>query len=187
MCLLSGKESSILERLPDQRTLLTVKNERPPGRSDIDFNDFHLSGLEITLEDLITYRDTVRMNILSLSAVEKSGFTFDQLTTFFSIGKKHMHFYDLEVDTEGSDLHVPVLAFNFEHWSQLQTLLPGSGSETLNRDESLLKMDDLSRFVAGTNGLIDRVSIDGNVHGKLSELKGEELFVTFDQNSYTGI
>jgi hypothetical protein len=154
----------------------------PPARSDIDFNDFDLRNLEITLEDLKTYRDTVSMNILSLSAVEKSGFNFEQLATFFSIGKKHMHFTDLEVETQGSELHVPKLTFDFEHWSRFKYFSREVDLGFESR-ESLLKLDDLSSFVSGTNTLIDQVTVDGSVQGKLSALRGDDLFVTFDQNS----
>jgi len=154
----------------------------PPARSDIDFNDFDLQGLEISLEDLMTYRDTVSMNILSLSAVEKSGFQFEKLATFFSIGKKHMHFTGLEVETRGSELHVPKLTFNFEQWSRFKHFSREVelGFESTN---SLLKMDDLFSFVSGTNTLIDQVTVDGDVQGTLSALRGDDLLVTFDQNS----
>ena len=154
----------------------------PPGRSDIDINDFHLSGLEINLEDLIFYKDTTSMNILSLSAVEKSGFNINQLAAFFSIGKTHMHFTDLEVLTAESDLQVPRLTFDFEQWSRFKHF---SREVDLNFEsrQSLLLMDDLSKFAAGTKRVIDRVRVDGNVHGKLNNLRGDSLFVTFDQNS----
>ncbi len=153
-----------------------------PSKSDIDFNDFQIRGLEIAVEDLIFYRDTVTMNILSLSGVEKSDYSFDHLATFFSIGKRHMHFYDLEVKTGGSDLHIPKLGFNFEHWSRFKHF-SREVDLTFESSQTLLNMDDLSKFVSGTPGLIDQVSIDGSVHGKLNDLRGDELFVTFDQNS----
>ena len=130
--------------------------DAPPARSDIDFNDFDLRNLEITLEDLRTYRDTVSMNILSLSALEKSGFNFEQLATFFSIGKRHMHFSDLEVDTQGSELHVPKLTFDFEHWSRFKHFSREVDLGFESR-ESLLKLEDLSSFVPVTNALIDQV------------------------------
>ena len=157
--------------------------DAPEGRSDIDFNDFHLTGLEISLKDLISYRDTVSMNILSLSAVEKSsGFNFEELVTILSIGKTHMHFYNLDAVTDGSNLHVPLLGFNFEHWSGFKHF---SREVDLNFEtrESLLKMDDLSRFVSGTNGFIDKLTVDGKVQGKLNALKGDSLLVSFDENS----
>jgi len=154
-----------------------------PGRSDIDFNDFHLTDLEITLEDLISYRDTVSMNILSLSAVEKnSGFNFEELATVLSIGKTHMHFYDLDAVTDGSDLHVPLLGFNFIHWSRFKHFSREVDLSFETR-ESLVKMDDLSRFVSGTNTFIDQLTVDGKLYGKLNALKGDSLLVSFDENS----
>jgi len=158
------------------------KRGHGPLRSQIDFNDFDLNELEITLKDLISERDTVSMNIQSLSGMEKSGFEFRHLTTLMSLGKTHMHFYDLEALTPGSDLHVPVLGFNFAQWSAFK----GFSREvdlTFESVNSLLDMEDLSVFVSATSGLKYRFAIDGNVHGKLSDLKGTDMKVSFDQKS----
>jgi hypothetical protein len=159
-----------------------TKTGHGPLRSQIDFADFDLNGLEISLKDLISERDTVSMNILSLSGVEKSGFEFKQLTTLMSLGKTHMHFNDLEAITPGSELHVPLLGFNFEHWRGFK----GFSREvdlSFESMQSLLNTEDLTVFVSKTEGLLYNLTVDGSVHGKLNDLKGNDMEVTFDQQS----
>lgn len=159
-----------------------TKTGHGPLRSQIDFRDFDLNDLEIKLHDLISEQDTVSMNILSLSGVEKSGFEFKHLTTLMSLGKTHMHFYDLDAVSPGSDLHVPLLGFNFEHWRGFK----GFSREvdlSFESTQSLLDTEDLTVFVHQTEGLRYLLTVDGSVHGKLNDLKGNDMEVTFDQQS----
>ncbi len=156
--------------------------EHPPQRSQIDFNDFDLGGLEISLLDLISEQDTVSMNITSLYGVDRSGFEFSQLSTLMSLGKTHMHFKNLEVYARDSDLQIPELGFNFETWENFKHF----SSEVdifLQSIHSRLQMDDLSIFVPETIGLLDRLTIDGYVHGRLNDLKGNDLQITFNSQS----
>ncbi len=159
-----------------------TKTGHPPLRSEIDFNDFDMHGLEISLLDLISEQDTVTMNIISLSGMEKSGFEFSHLATLMSIGKTHMHFNNLEIETIGSDLHIPLLGFDFEHWKKFKHF-SREVDLTFETTHSLLKTEDLAVFVPQTKGLLDRLTIDGFVHGKLNDLKGDEMQITFDQQS----
>ena len=50
-------------------------------------------------------------------------------------------------------------------------------------DGSQLEISDLASFVEGSWGILDRIAIDGHAQGRLNHLRGEELLVTFDQNS----
>ncbi len=159
-----------------------TKSGHPPLRSDIDFRDFDMLGLEITVNDLISEMDTISINITSLAGVEKCGFEFHHLKTLMTIGKYHMHFNDLEVDLPGSELHVPILGFNFDHWRGFK----GFSREvdlTFESIHSQVKMEDLFTFIPGSMTLLDVLTVDGEVHGKLNDLKGDEMEITFDQRS----
>ncbi|MDF1576307.1 MAG: translocation/assembly module TamB domain-containing protein [Bacteroidales bacterium] len=151
-------------------------------RPEIDFNDFDLHGLEISLLDLISDQDTVNMNIVSLSAVEKSGFEFGHLATRMSVGKTHMHFKDLAIMAGGSELNVPVLGFDFDHWQGFK-YFSREVDLTFESDHSQVKTEDLAVFVPQTAGILDRFTIDGSLHGALSKLKGEKMEMTFDEQS----
>ncbi len=155
---------------------------RSPATPEVNFTDLVVDDLNITVDDLISSLDTVQMQITSLSCNERSGFHIGQLTSHLSAGKTHLHFSDLEIVTKGSDLNIPVIGFNFENYKKFKQF-SREVDLTFRSKGSLLKIADLSYFVRGTSGLLDRISIDGNVQGKLSNMRGEELFVTFDQNS----
>ena len=155
------------------------------GESRIDFNDFDLHDLDISLEDLISEMDTVSMNIVSLSGIEESGFEINHLATLMSIGRQHMHFTGLEIRTPGSNLHVPLLGFDFEQWDRFKQF--ASGVElSFTSIQSHLDLKDLFAFVPGTVGFIKQLDLDGEVHGKLDDLSGRDMQLTFDQQSTLG-
>ncbi len=159
-----------------------TKTGHGPLRSQIDFSDFDMHELEISVLDLISEQDTVSMNIISLEGEEKSGFEFNHLATLMSIGKKHMHFHDLEILTQKSELHVPILGFNFDVWQGFK----GFSREVdliFESTHSLMNTEDLSVFVSKTEGLKYELTVDGSVHGKLNDLKGNDMQLTYDQQS----
>jgi len=167
--------------LVDTRFSLS-RMEYSPAATPVDFNDFHLRNLEITVNNLETYLDTVRMEVSRLSGMEKSGFDFRQISTLLSIGRGHMHFEDLAIETEGSDLDIPELKFDFIRFNRFKRFSYEVDLRFLSR-ESHLKMEDLAYFVPRTSRVLDRLTINGRVTGKLSDLNGDDLVVTFDDRS----
>jgi hypothetical protein len=153
-----------------------------PASTPVDFTDLHLSHLDIGVENLEVYMDTVRMDITSLSGTERSGFEIRQINSQLTISDSHMHFRDLAVLTEGSDLQVPRLEFNFESFSDFKRF-SSKVDLFFTTHQSLLSMDDLSYIVPHVSHLIDRVNIDATVHGKLGDLNGDDLLITFDDQS----
>lgn len=158
---------------------------KPSGQeasTAVDFNDLRLDGLQITVEDLTSLMDTVSMNIVSLAGVEQSGFEIGDLTAFLSLGKQHLHFSDVGIRTTGSDLHIPVIAFNFEQWNSFK-YFSKEVDLRFRSDHSSLMVDDLSYFVPVSLDMFNQINLDGRAEGKLNDLKGDELFLTFDENS----
>jgi hypothetical protein len=158
------------------------KMVRPPPSSPWDMDNFHLSNLEIKVENLEISRGNVTMYVSALSGVESSGMEIRMITTQMAINSKQLHFSDLSVETAHSHLDIPRLEFDFaafdrfERFSYEVDLLLSSRS-------SLLATEDLSYFVPGTSNMLDQLTIDGMVSGKLSDLKGDDLVVTFNDQS----
>lgn len=152
------------------------------GDSGVNFTDLDLGDLYISIEDLTSSMDTVRMNIVELTGIEKSGFQIADLESHLSLGKRHLYFTDLGIVTEKSDIHIPELGFNFSDYSKFKHFSYEVDLQFSSLN-STIALSDLSAFVPLKSGFIDRVTIDGKLKGKLSDLRGEDLFLTFDQNS----
>ncbi|MEN8155335.1 MAG: translocation/assembly module TamB domain-containing protein [Bacteroidota bacterium] len=152
------------------------------GAIPVDFNDFHLDNLQIRVSNLETYQDTVRMEVISLKGREHSGLDFHHINTLLSIGKRHLHFYDMILKTGGSDLDIPLLTFDFESYDRFKKFSTQVDLGFSSR-QSYLKMEDLFSFIPGTASVFDQVSIGGDISGKLSDLNGDDLVITFDRQS----
>lgn len=155
--------------------------DAPPTGSEVNFNDFHLEGLEIIVEDLISEQDTVSMDIISLSATEKRGFDFTRLSTFMSIGKQHMHFYELDVSLPRSELHVPKLTFNFPHWN-LFKYFSREVDLGFESESSVIHFKDLFAFVPGEQRIDKIIRLDGKVDGTLNNFHGDDMIVGYNEN-----
>ena len=169
-----------IEMIDGQFSLKNLKGKDPA--TGVDFNDLHLNDLQIRVDDLISERDTVLMEIRSLAGTEKSGFVIGALTASMSIGKQHMHFQNAVINTPASSLEIPMIAFDFEHWRRFK-YFSKEVDLIFHSARSSLKMADLDYFIPLSMDYIDQVDLEGFAEGKLSDLKGDDLFVTFDGNS----
>ena len=130
MCLRRGNQNyrfNSIELLDSKFSLSGMATSEPTGR--VNFADLELDNLQIQVEDLISSMDTVSMQITSLSGYEKSGFALGNLSGHLSVGKKHLHFSDLAIVTERSDLNIPQLWFDFDNYGQFQSFLQRGGSD----------------------------------------------------------
>jgi len=155
-----------------------VKKEK----DGVNFTNFRLGNLQIEVNDLISELDTVSMDIVSLAGLENSGFEINTLSSQMSLGKTHMHFDDLSILTDGSDLQVPLLYFNFEQFKDFNRFSYKVDLK-FETDQSLLKINDLAYWAPETRGMLDHINITGSAYGKLNDLKGDNLTMTYDQNS----
>ncbi|MCK4746817.1 MAG: hypothetical protein KAT15_07280, partial [Bacteroidales bacterium] len=111
-----------------------------------------------------------------------SGLEFHQLSTLLTINRKLLYFDDLAIETGGSNLDIPVLKFDFEAFNRFKRFSYEVDLQFSSR-QSELKLADLFYFVPGTGSVLDRITIDGSVNGKLNDLIGDDLLVTFDDQS----
>ena len=155
---------------------------RPPPRSPWDLNNFRLNDLDITVEDLEISQGGVTMDVVKLSGTESSGMDIRKISTWLSINRRQLHFNDLVVETEGSHLDIPNLEFDFESFDRFKWF-SREVDLFFASNHSELKMEDLSYFVPQADKMLDHMTIDGMVTGKLSDLKGDDLVLTFDDRS----
>lgn len=169
-----------IEMIDGHFSLKRVSDKQVPDR--VDYNNLHLDQLQIRVDDLISLRDTVSMQIRSLAGIEKSGFIIGELASSLSIGKRHMHFTNVEIETPSSSLSVPVIGFDFEHWKRFKTFSK-EVDLVFHSKQSSLNMTDLAYFIPLNIDYIEEVELVGYAEGKLSDLQGDELFITFDGKS----
>ncbi|MCP4312541.1 MAG: hypothetical protein GY790_14865 [Bacteroidetes bacterium] len=167
--------------LVDSRFSLSRMEKNSP-RTPITFGDFHLMDLKTTVNNLEVYRDTVRMEVESLFGIENSGFVFQNITTDMSISRDLLHFYDLSVETGETDLNIPLLTFDFESFQGFKKF-SSQVDLKFSSVHSRLQLEHFAYFVPGIPELLDEINIDGEVSGRLNDMKGDNLTITFDDQS----
>lgn len=152
------------------------------GAQAIDFNDFHLHDIQVTVENLEVRQDTVRMEVIGLDCVEQSGFHIQEINTQLSINRSFMHFDDLEVRTPESDLDIPRLWFDFGRFRDFRRFSYRVDLDFISR-ESQLHMMDLKQFAPVPGTILDDLVLDGRVSGKLNQLQGDDMLLNFADRS----
>ncbi|MDC7240782.1 MAG: hypothetical protein PQJ50_10520 [Spirochaetales bacterium] len=152
------------------------------GDTQVDFNDFNLSGLEIVVDDLESYQDTVRMDVRYLSGTDHYGFKFGNVATRMSIGRSHLHFYDFQADVENSSLDVPLLRFDFSSYRDFRNFSTRVELDFIS-SQSEVQISNLASFIKGLPSLDDKLLIDGRIHGKASMLKGHQLVLAYNREN----
>ena len=168
--------------LIDSRFSLTRMDAKAP-RTPLTFSNFHLRDLQIRVENLEVARDTVRMEVKSLHGIDRSGFIFEKIVTDMSISRDHMHFYDIAGLAGESELRAPLLTFNFEAFSAFKHFSYEVDLGFIT-DNSRLRLNDLAYFAPEIpSELLDELIVKGEVYGKLNNMRGEDLTITFDDRS----
>jgi len=148
----------------------------------VNFEDLELDDLNVRINDLESFRDTVRMHITDLSGREKSGLGIHWLSSRLQVGKKHLQFRDLSLDTDGSRIRIPELLFSFSNSGSFRQFAE-EVDLSLTASHSLIATEDLASFVRVPEGLLERITVDGTLTGKVSDLRGKDLLITFDDRS----
>ncbi|MFP4557551.1 MAG: translocation/assembly module TamB domain-containing protein [Bacteroidales bacterium] len=159
-------------RVEDSQFRLHSYESKPTD--GIDFNDMHLSGLNIDATDLDIAGDTISLFVSDMNFLEKSGFTVDRFRSSISLGSKHMDFEKLRVDAMGAQIYLPYLRMAYNDWDDMGDFLEKVKLRG-TIDKSKLTTHFLSFFVPGLNAFNEQVSIEADLRGTISDLRIKNL------------
>ena len=126
-------------------------------RDGFDFNDMHISGFTLDLEDIRFSGETGGAKINAIGFREKSGFVLEQLSADITIDDTFARIDDLIVRTVASDVSASFSAVYASLESARED--PGAVRVDLSLDESLLGFRDALIFQPG---LADQFRLDNN-------------------------
>ena len=135
----------------------------------IDYFDMEIGDINTNLENFAVEQGAVSAKILNLSARERSGFIFDNLTTEFLVNKGDIIFSELVVDTEKSHIYVPDFMIDGEDWLEYRDYI--NKVDMRGRVEhSSLSTKDLGYFAPGVrNWDLTLRDVDGDFEGVVSD------------------
>ncbi len=120
--------------------------------------------------------DSLNLNILKLSFIEKSGFEVKEFSSKMIISRTKLEFGDLNLITPHSHLK-EYLKFSYNGYGQLSNFID-SVKWKVNLNNSLVSMKDISYFSDELLPYQFPIKINGKVTGTLAKLRGRKMDIT---------
>lgn len=145
--------------------------------ANIDVNDINLH-----LTDLRFDADTIRVNILNLSALERSGFHVKRLAGEFHVSPGFLKANNLKILTDNSDISMS-FAFLYPSWSAYNDFL-NAVTIKANISPTYLDLQDIGFFAPDIRHMKDRFRFEGKIDGSVSNFRAKDFRIAYGTNTY---
>lgn len=151
----------------------------------IDFVDIGTRSINARFTDIKIEEDTIHGTVEYLSAIEKSGFILQNLSSYVNISPVGMKLDELKIKTPESDIRTD-LVFKYKRYRDFLDFIDNV-SMNAKFDHSRLEMSDLAYFAPDLKGVYKNISITGLVSGRVSDLRGKNMDIFLGgQTHYIG-
>ncbi|MDO6439685.1 translocation/assembly module TamB domain-containing protein [Cyclobacterium sp. 1_MG-2023] len=154
----------------------------PPFDIKFDYSDLQFRDLVASATDFYVRRDTVAFDLKHMKGVEtNSGMVFQQLQTNFTYSNTGMEFKNLYLKSNQTEIknylkfeyNSPTDLRDFNHKVEISAEL----------DEAILDIGDLGYFSDNIPSIDDRLSLSGEVNGRVDSIYSDELLLRFGDKS----
>ncbi len=148
----------------------------------IDFSDMDVYDVNARVENVMTRMDTMHMDVTETSGLEKSGFILKGASFGLTLAPQFMTFSNCTVLTLGSRASIPVVDFRFNDYLDFREVFDSVYTQ-ISSSNSFLTLPDVSYFFYQLKNLKGEIFLDGNIHGKFGDLIGEDIEISYMDNS----
>lgn len=182
--------SSPFEILGDQ---LSISNSRFSFHDDnyerlengIDYKHIDLRGLDVNLKNIYQKGDSVNARIDGLAFRESSGFVLNDLNGKFIMNDESFRLSEMHIETPESDVR-GLAQFTVKDFSDFSNF-ENKVKMRFDLEPSTVQMSDVAYFASDLWGFNEQFQISGKVRGKVNNLKGRKLDITYgDQTRFKG-
>ncbi len=162
----------------------TVNDIVPYG---INYFDLHARSVNAELSNIWFDKDTIKGNILSLSAKEKCGFVLEDFSSNnIKVSPVGMQLNNLTIKTPNSFISTN-LTFKYKQYPDFYDF-NNLVSFKVGFDESRVQMSDIAYFAPELKGLNKKIIVSGKISGKVSDLKAKQLnlFISGTDTQFRG-
>ncbi|HNO70192.1 MAG TPA: translocation/assembly module TamB domain-containing protein [Bacteroidia bacterium] len=147
----------------------------------INFSDLSVYSLNGKLSDIKLGADTINLNVISLSFIEKSGFILKDLSSTISISSKELQANSLKAFTNQSQLNAN-LVFKYDEYDDFNDFID-KVSMKASFNKSIIQMADVAYFSNELYGMNIKTILTGDVSGKVGDLKGKNVFLNIENET----
>ncbi len=154
----------------------------------IDFSKMTFSDFNLDIENFMSFKDTIRMEVNHLNLKDKSGFILDDLKSSLEIQSDKLHFSDISFKTNASEFKLDKVFLDFNDFADF-----ADGGVFNKVKMSIvcsygdLNLGDLAWFTPNFKGYSDDIILSGNFYGSISNLNGRNVRVKYrDATNFYG-
>ncbi len=158
------------------------ENDTTPNYG-INFNDAHVKHLNGHITNFFLEEDTINARIENLTAIEKSGFRIKRFTADVRASDSFLRFKNLDFTTNKSHVITDLLSFSTKSWDDYNNFEEKVYMASIFK-HSLVEMEDVSYFAPELEGIKKTLTLSGDIHGRVNDLKGRKVEIAFGRASY---
>ena len=147
----------------------------------INFFDLNAKKINGRLTDIRFDQDTILAKIDYLSAIEKSGFVLQNISSGVNISPVGMKLDDLKIKTPESEISTD-LNFKYKGYRAFKDFIYAVRIKA-EFDHSHIEISDIAYFAPQLKGIYRNITISGKVSGKISDLKGKDMNLKLAANT----
>ncbi len=146
---------------------------KPHATYGVDWDYVSVSNLNLDAKLFRLEDDSISTELRSLSLKESAGFVLDKLSSVVSFSSSGMQFKDLQIQTPYSKINTQ-LEFAYSGWGMLNQFISEVNIRS-NFERSEVSLLDISYFANDLEGLDQDLIIEGQVRGRVDQLKGKNI------------
>jgi len=156
-------------------------DDKAPVLAGVDYSHIGVKNFNLETSTIEFIPTGVNCNIDALSLIEKSGFELHDLNTEFNISQKGIITQNLEIKTEYSHVkgNVTFIMNTYADWVNFV--------EDVNIrsyfEDTQVNFLDICYFAPSFQCLNKSTSVQGEIKGRISNLKGRKLSLVFDEGT----
>lgn len=157
------------------------RGDKEVRKKMIDFDNLEIKNLNIELNDLEFYGDTVLLNIIKLDFKDKSGFILDNLSSevIYNPGKICLNNLNLRTEeTNISSGHFDINISENEEYESWEDKIQFD----IQLNSSHLNLSEIGRYFIGEELSDNLIVIAGDMNGSLSSINLTEFTMNFGSN-----
>ncbi len=147
----------------------------------INYSDLDVKNINAKITDL-SFKGLLEGQVQYLSLTEKSGFVLKDLSCKASVDSAKMQLAGLTISTFHSSIIVDTLEFKYQSFDDFNRFVEKVTIRS-KFDRTKLDLNDMAYFAPALSGINRTISFQGDVHGKVSDLKLKNLDLFFGKYS----
>ncbi len=151
----------------------------------MDFNNLDIGGIHADFRRISINGDTINSYIKKLSCKDKSGFHLQNFSGVVSLSSTFLDINKLHIKTPESELRMDLL-FEYDSFPAFNDFVELVDIDVVF-DKAVLNLEDIAYFAPDMFGMYNKIGIDGNFRGTVSNLRGRDVIIKYaDHTSLNG-